>query len=106
VALPPDSRQLIGVINVGLAGGNSQAQAQAIDGTCRINVLSREKTGIQRATAIGVLNAVQVGVGRVLYSRRKMDAADKANGAAGEWRLIVALHGRHHRGRSGIRRDR
>ena len=48
------------------------------------------KAGIQRATPIGVLDPVQVRVGRIRNSRRKVNAADKANRPAGERRLIVA----------------
>src|SRR5215475_14398530 len=81
----------ITVVELGFAGENAQAAAGcARERGRRIDRLPRKKLLSQRAAAVGVLYAVEVGGGRVVHARRKMDAGDEAHGSGRERRLVVA----------------
>src|SRR5262249_50734535 len=85
--------------------GRSRQRARAIDR--RTDRAVQRVVGIERAAAVDVVDSVERGVRRVPDARWKMYAADEADGARRQRRLVVAEEGGCARERYGdIRRLR
>src|SRR5438067_12501427 len=74
-----ENRIRIRVKEISLTGNYAGASCIAIDGSCWRQSLSRKIVRVKWAAAVGVLDAVKVGVWNIRYARRKMHAADVSN---------------------------
>src|SRR5262249_52001045 len=80
---------VVAIGQVGLSGEDSEAEA-AIQSERGRDAAHKSSVIHQRATAIGVFDAVEIRVGLILHARREVNAADEADRARGERSFVVA----------------